>query len=75
MDLSKWISLSYFMGVLKSLHGSVKVVLCISCSLPSKIKLKFDQGFKAFNCCFDLNLFNESKYPTPWVRSAFGNVS
>ena len=59
------------MDLFKLLHGFVKVVLCISCSLPNKTKLKFEQDFKAFWCfCFQLKVLNDSKYSMPWVRCA-----
>ena len=44
VKIDTWISLSYFMGVFKSLHGFVSVVQCISRPLPKK--LNFDQDFK-----------------------------
>ena len=51
MDFSKLLQ-----GLSKLLQGFVKVVLCISCPLPNKNKLRFHQDFKAFwSFCFELN--------------------
>ena len=53
MDLSTliqvviWICQIGLMELFSLLHGFVKVVLCISRSLPNKTKLKFDQDFNA----------------------------
>ena len=47
-EIEKWISLGGYMDLSKLLHGLVNVVLCISCSLSNKTKLKFDQYFKAY---------------------------
>ena len=56
------------------LHGSVKVVSCIS-RLPNKTKLKFDQDFNAcWSLCFELKVLNESKYSMPWLRCSFANA-
>ena len=39
--------------------SNVKVVLCISCPLPNKTKLEFDQDFKAcWSFCFELKVLN-----------------
>ena len=47
----------------------------VSCSLPNKTKLKFDQDFKAcWSFCLELKVLNESKYSMSWVRCAFGNI-
>ena len=40
----------------------------VSCTLPNKSKLKFDQALNA-----SLKMLNESMYSMPWVRCAFGN--
>ena len=37
-----------YMDLFKLLCGLVNVVLCISCSLSNKTKLKFDRYFKAY---------------------------
>ena len=37
---------NYCLVLSQLLHGFVKVVLYISCSLPNKTKVKFDQGSK-----------------------------
>ena len=42
-----WISQSFYMDLSKLLHGFIKVVPCVSCPLPNKTRLKFDQEFKA----------------------------
>ena len=42
-----WISLKSYMNWSKLLHGFIKVVPCVSCPLPNKTRLKFDQEFKA----------------------------
>ena len=46
-------------------------------ALCQKSKLRFYQDSKAwFSFCFvKLKVLNESKFPMPWVRCAFGNVS
>ena len=44
-EIEKWICLGGYMDLLR---GLVNVVLCISCSLSNKTKLKFDQYFKAY---------------------------
>ena len=63
------------MGLSKLIHGFVKDVLCISCPLPNKTKLKFDQDFKACRSFFfELKVLNELKFSMPWVRCAFANV-
>ena len=63
------------MDLAKLLHGFVKVVLCISCPLPNKTKLKFDQDFKVcWSFCFELKVLGKAKYSMPWVSCAFGNV-
>ena len=41
-EIEKWISLGGYMDFSKLLCGLVNVVLCISCSLSNKTKLKFD---------------------------------
>ena len=85
MDLSKWIhgfvkidtliALCSYKDLLKFLCVFFKVVLCISCQLSNKIKLKFDHNFNAcLSFCFELKVLNESKYSMPWVCCAFGNV-
>ena len=64
LDLSKlinlflqvvtWICQKIYMDLLKLLLGFVTVLLCISCPLPNKTKLKFDQDFKAcWSFCFE----------------------
>ena len=45
-EIEKWISVGGYMDLSKLLRGLVNVVLCISCSLSNKTKLKFDQYFK-----------------------------
>ena len=45
--MDTWISLSCYKDLWKLLRWLVKVVLCISCSLANKTKLKFDQDIKA----------------------------
>ena len=54
MDLSKfvnidtWVYLTFIhIYLLKLLHRFARVVLCVSCPLPNKIKLKLDQDLKA----------------------------
>ena len=42
-----WISQSFYMDLSKLLHGFIKVVPCVSCPLPNKTRLTFDQEFKA----------------------------
>ena len=42
-----WISQSCYMDLSKFLYGFIKVVPCVSCPLPNKTRLKFDQEFKA----------------------------
>ena len=85
LDLSKlinlflqvvtWICQKIYMDLLKLLLGFVTVLLCISCPLPNKTKLKFDQDFKAcWSFCFEQKVLNESKNSMPWVRCAFGNI-
>ena len=60
------------MNLVKLLRGFVKVVLCISCPLPNKTKLKFDEYFKAFLIFyFELKVLNYSEYSVPWVCPAF----
>ena len=47
------------MDLLKLLCGFVEVVLCISRPLSNRIKLKFDQDFKAYwSFCFELKVLN-----------------
>ena len=46
IKIDTWIFLGCYMDLLKLLHVFVKVVQCISCPLPNKPKLKFDQDFK-----------------------------
>ena len=48
VDISGYMDLSIgLLELFSLLHGDVKVVLCISRSLPNKTKLKFDQDFNA----------------------------
>ena len=47
VKIDTWIFLSCFIDLSKFIHGFVKVVLCISCPLTDKSKLKFDKDFKA----------------------------
>ena len=42
VKIDAWISLSCYMDLSKLLHGLVEVVLCLSCLLPNKAKLKFE---------------------------------
>ena len=74
IKIDTWISLSSYKDLFKLLHGFVKVVLYISCPLPNKTKLKFDQDCKAcWSFCFEQKVLNESKNSLPWVCCAFGN--
>ena len=52
VKINTWISLSCFMDLSKLPHEFVKVFLWISCPLPNKTKLKFDQDFKASWRCW-----------------------
>ena len=78
LSLSEWPLwiLLQLLDLSKLLHGFVEVVLCISCRLPNKAKLKFEQDFKAFwSFCIELKMLNESKHSMHWVFCAFGYVS
>ena len=85
LDLSKlinlflqvvtWICQKIYMDLLKLLLGFVTVLLCISCPLPNKTTLKFDQDFKAcWSFCFEQKVLNESKHAMLWDRCAVGKV-
>ena len=70
-----WICFSFYLDFLKLFLGFVRGVLGISCPLPNKTKVKFDQHFKAgLSFYFELTVLSESKYSMFWVRCAFGNV-
>ena len=59
-----WICRNCCIDLLRLLLGFVKVVLCISCPLPNK--MKFDQDFKVCRSfCFELKVLNESKHSMP----------
>ena len=50
---------NYCLVLSQLLHGFVKVVLYISCSLPNKTKVKFDQDFKpCWSICFEVKVLN-----------------
>ena len=70
----RWICQNCYMDFSKLLHGYVKVVVCVSCPLRNKTKLKFEQDFKAcWSFCFELKVLNESNYSMPWVCCAIAN--
>ena len=46
VEFNCWICQSWYMDLSKLLQRFVKFVTCISCPLPNKNKLKFDQDFK-----------------------------
>ena len=72
---SSWICKNCYLDLLRFLHGFVKDVLCISRPLPNKTKLKLDQDFSTcWSFCFELKVFNGSRYSMPRVRCVFGNV-
>ena len=63
--IDTWNSLGCYMDLSKLLHGFV--CPSISRPFPIKIKLKFDQDFKAcWSCCSEPKVLNESKYSKPW---------